>query len=162
MTSERIRSAAAAGVLAGVLAISGCGSDEGAAADAGATATPVPTPTSTPAVALPTALRGHWQRTMTARDWRTAGRGYPLGTWRFDVSKNGAVDVYLPRTSEVDFSTEFEANGKTLTIENVPVCPDEPGKYAWHAAGKKLTLTVVDDTACKARGALFGGTWTRR
>jgi hypothetical protein len=71
------------------------------------------------------------------------------------------VDVYLPRTSEVDFSTQFKADGERLTIDMIPVCPPGATRYTWQASGKKLTLSVVDDT-CKARAALFGGTWTRR
>jgi hypothetical protein len=99
---------------------------------------------------------------MKARDWRAAGSGYPVGTWRFDVGQDGAVGVYFPRTDTVDFSTQFAVAGKQLTIESIPVCPGKTGRYAWRASGRELTLTVVDDDACAPRAALFGGTWRRR
>lgn len=73
-----------------------------------------------------------------------------------------ATPVYLPRTSEVDFGTQFKAHGKKLTIDSIPVCPGKAGQYTRRAAGKTLTLTVTGDKACKARAARFGGTWTRR
>jgi hypothetical protein len=54
----------------------------------------------------------------------------------------------LPCTETVDFSTEFAPAGAELTIESIPVCPGETGRYAWH-------------DACAPRAALFGGTWHR-
>jgi hypothetical protein len=159
MTSQQISSWAAVGVLAGVLAVAGCGSG----GDDTASATPTGTPraaTSAPAAGVPAALRGSWKRAMTLRDW--GSDGYPLGTWRFDVDDDGAVNVYLPRTDSVDFSTEFAVAGRRLTIDAVPLCPGETGGYSWRANGDELMFTAVDDDECAARAALFGGTWTRR
>jgi hypothetical protein len=98
---------------------------------------------------------------MRARDWRSAGGGYPVGTWRFDVDKDGGVGVYYPRTETVDFGTEFVVAGERLRIESIPICPAAAGRYEWRASAEKLTLTVIDD-GCPPRAALFGGTWTRR
>jgi hypothetical protein len=162
MTSLRIREWAAAGFLAGGLALSGCGSDERVASSATHTATPAQTATPKAPAALPGGLRGSWKRTMKARDWRRAGRGYPVGTWRFDVARNGEVGVYYPRTAAVDFTTQFAVSGRRLTIESIPICPGQTGRYRWRASEGGLRLTVVDDHACKARAALFGGRWTRR
>jgi hypothetical protein len=162
MISPPIRAWAASGVLAGALALSGCGSDEETTTAATPTRTPAETATPAAAASLPADLRGSWQRTMTERDWKSAGKGYPLGTWRLDAARDGAVGVYLPRTDAVDFSTEFVASGEQLTIESIPVCPGETGRYAWHASAKELTLSVVADDACAQRAALFGGTWRRR
>ena len=84
MTSQQIRSsaAAAAGVVARILALDGCGSgDELATSSAptrSATATATPEPTA--------ALLGRWTRRMTARDSRLAGSGYPTGTFPASTS----------------------------------------------------------------------------
>jgi hypothetical protein len=80
-----------------------------------------------------------------------SGKGYPLGTWRFDVAGNADVSVYLPRTTAVDFTTQFIVKGQDLTIESIPICPGKTGRYTWQASAKELTLTVVDDDACAAR-----------
>jgi hypothetical protein len=166
MTPEQIRECAAAGVLAGVLVLSGCGSAD--VAPTSSTPTRSAAQASTPAPAAPAAtapsgdLRGSWTRTMTARDWQGAGSGFPLGTWRMVVDRAGAVSVYLPGTDTVDFTTQFAVKGQRLTIDSVPVCPGTKGRYTWRASAKALTMTVVDDQACTARAALFGGTWTRR
>jgi hypothetical protein len=154
MTSQLTRGWAAAGVLAGVLALPGCGSDPAPATEA---ATPEET-----AAAPPAGLSGSWTRVMRARDWREAGQGYPLGTYRFDLDGRGGVRVYFPRTDTVDFSTEFAVKGRRLTIGTVPICPGVTGRFTWRATADVLTLTPVDDHACAARAALFGGTWTRR
>jgi hypothetical protein len=162
MMSKQIRQLVAAGVLAGVLALYGCGSKENAATS--------PTPTSSPAKAatqkisasLPSGLRGSWRRTMKARDWRPAGGGFPAGTFRFDVDKNGEVSVYFPRTDTVDFSTQFVVTGRHLTIESVPICPGQTARYKWRASPNELRLTAVGHDACRPRAVLFGGTWTRR
>ncbi len=162
MTSQQIRRWAAAGVLAGVVALFGCGSEEDAAKAPTPTGTPAQAATPEPSAALPGGLLGSWKRTMTARDWESGGGGFPSGTWRFDVGANGAVDVYLPHTGTVDFSTQFAVKGHQLTIDSVPVCPGRTGRYTWHASSRKLGLTVVSDETCKPRAALFGGTWTHR
>jgi hypothetical protein len=98
---------------------------------------------------------------MTARDWGPSGRGYPLGTWRFDVDENGAVSVYLPRKNDVDFTTEFVVKGQQLSMD-FPICPGQTGRYKWRASAGKLKLTLVGRDACPPRPALLGGTWTRR
>jgi len=163
MISRRIGAPCAIAALACGLALSGCGSKAEPAATTGPSPTGTAPGAATPdAAALPASLRGSWKRTMRARDWRSAGSGYPLGTWRFDVDSRGDLGVYYPRTSTVDFSTQFVAKGKQLTIESIPICPGKTGRYKWRASGQELTLTVVADDACKARAALFGGTWTRR
>jgi hypothetical protein len=159
MTSQQIRVCAVAGVLAGVLALDGCGSGEELAADPTSTGAAA---TTAPSTALPEDLRGSWRRTMTARDWRPAGGGFPPGMWRLDVDRRGEVTVYLPHTSVVDFSTRFVVEGRRMTIAGVPICPGQTGRYTWHASARALRLSVVADDACKARAALFGGTWTRR
>jgi hypothetical protein len=99
---------------------------------------------------------------MRARDWKAVGSGYPLGTWRFDAGRGGAVDVYLPHTDAVDFSTQFVVAGEHLTIDSIPICPGKTGRYTWRASAAELTLTVVDDGGCAPGAALFGGTWRRR
>jgi hypothetical protein len=162
MTSKQIRQPVAAGALAGVLALSGCGSKEDAATSPTPTSSPAQTATPEVSAALPGGLRGSWRRTMTARDWRPAGGGFPAGTFRFDADKKGEVSVYFPRTDTVDFSTQFVVTGQHLTIESVPICPGETARYTWHASPKALRLTVIGHDACKPRAALFGGTWTRR
>jgi hypothetical protein len=98
---------------------------------------------------------------MQARDWKSAGSDYPVGTWRFDVGRDGTVGVYYPRTDKVDFTTEFVVAGERLTIEGIPICPGKTGAYTWRASGNEMTLTVKDDDACAPRAALFGGTWHR-
>lgn len=97
---------------------------------------------------------------MTAKDWNSSG--YPVGTWRLGIKRDGTVGVYLPHTDAVDFTTEFVVAGEHLTIEGIPICPGKTGAYAWRASGDEATLTVMDDDACAARAALFGGTWHRR
>jgi hypothetical protein len=161
MTFQPTRQCVAAGVLAGVLALFGCGSDE---EETAATTTPSPAQTATPedTGSVPASLRGSWKRTLRARDWKSAGGDYPAGTWRFDVDSEGAVGVYYPRTDTVDFSTQFVVAGKELTIESIPICPGIAGRYRWQASADELTLTIVDDDDCAARAALFGGTWRRR
>ena len=161
MTPQPIRRWVASGFLAGAVALSGCGSSADDAARATPTATPAKTATAVSAATLPAGLRGRWERTMRNRDWKPAGRGYPTGTWRFDVARNGDVDVYLPRTDTVDFSTQFATAGQQLTIERIPVCSGETGRYTWRASASELTLTVTDDHDCVPRAALFGGTWHR-
>jgi hypothetical protein len=163
MNSQPIRRWAASGVLAGALAFAGCGSGDDAATSAtpAGAAAKAATPTATAAVSVPAGIRGSWTRHMKARDWKVAGNGYPLGTWRFDIAKDGTVSVYLPHTDTVDFSTQFAGAGEQLTVQGIPVCPGETGQYAWQAPGDKLTLNVVAD-GCKPRAALFGGMWQRR
>jgi hypothetical protein len=160
MTFQPTREGVAAGVVAGVLALSGCGSDE---ENTAATPTRTAAQTAAPeeAASVPASVRGSWKRTLRARDWEAAGRGYPVGTWRFDVDSEGAVGVYYPRTDTVDFGTQLLVDGKELTIESIPVCPGLEGRYRWRASARELTLTVVDD-GCAARAALFGGAWRRR
>jgi hypothetical protein len=163
MTFQPIRGWAAAAVMAGALVSSGCGSDEETAKSATPThAAPeeTPTPATSP---LPAAVRGSWQRQMRARDWGQAGKGYQLGAWRLDLERDGAdAGVYLPRTKTVDFNPEVVVKGDQLTIDSVPICPGQIGRYSWRAAADILTLTVVDDGGCVAAAALFGGTWHRR
>jgi hypothetical protein len=166
MTRPPIRQWTAAGVLA-IVALSGCGSDPPKTAAATATATTAPptaTPTATPkpAAAAPKALRGSWKRTMTPSDWKPAGSGYPTGTFRLVIDPTGAMDVYFPNMSTVDFSTALAATGHRLTIDAVPVCPGVEGRYGWKASGREMTLEVVSDDRCAPRAALFGGTWRRR
>jgi hypothetical protein len=156
--SRQICERARAGVVACVLALCGCGSEPDATTGPSRTGTPAHAATP----ALPGVLRGSWKRTMRARDWRSAGSGYPVGTWRFDVDGRGAVGVYYPRTDTVDFTTQLVVNDQQLTIESIPICPGRTGRYRWRASADALTLTVVGDDACKPRAALFGGTWTRR
>jgi hypothetical protein len=150
MTFPSMSRCVAAAAVAGALALFGCGDDDEQEASA-----------PEDAAAVPADLRGSWKRTMTARDWRPIG-GYPTGTWRFDVEADGGVDVYYPRTTTVDFGTQFVVAGGELTIESIPVCPGVEGRYRWRASAGELTLTVVDDGDCEARAALFGGDWRRR
>jgi hypothetical protein len=161
MTFQSTTRSVAAGVLAGVLACSGCGSDE-ETTTATPTSSPAQTATSESAGSVPASVRGRWKRTLRARDWKPVGGGYPVGTWRFDVDSDGAVDVYYPRTDTVDFSTQFVVEGKELTIESIPICPGIEGRYRWRASASELTLTAVDDDGCAARAALFSGAWQRR
>jgi hypothetical protein len=154
-----IRKWAAAGVLAGALALAGCGSDDDVKAAATPTATEAAKTTPVAVAAFPEDLRGSWKRKMTRKDWGTPG--YPVGTWRFDADDKGEVDVYSPLKDDVDFNTEFGVDGEQVSLE-IPVCPGQAMKYAWRASGDNLTLTVVDDAGCTAGAALFGGTWTRR
>jgi hypothetical protein len=160
MTFQPLRECVAAGVFAAVFALSGCGSDEQETATA-PTRDRAQTATSREPASVPAELVGSWKRTMRARDWKLAGGGYPVGTWRFDVDSEGGVDVYYPRTDTVDFSTRFVVAGTELTIESLPVCPDTDGRYKWRAAVRELTLTIVDD-GCGPRAALFGGAWRLR
>jgi hypothetical protein len=160
MTSQQIRGWAAGGVFAGLLVLSACGSEDDRAA-ALPNGTPAQTTTPQPAAAVPAALRGSWKRRMTTSDWGGAD-GYPVGTWRLDVEKSGTVDVYLPGTDAVDFTTRLMVSRGRLTIDTVPICPGETGRYSWRATAEKLTLTVVEDDACAPRAALFGGVWARR
>ena len=164
MTSQRTSGWAAAGVLAGLVAFPACGTQEAAQTKPEPTraATQVATPAQQPAAAMPDGLVGSWKRMMRARDWRPAGEGYPVGTWRFHLDRHGQLDVYLPRTDTVDFSTDFVVEGHRLTIDTVPVCPGNTGRYRWRRSADTLTFTVADDQECTARAALFGGTWTRR
>jgi hypothetical protein len=162
MTSRQIRVWAALGVLAGVVSLNGCGSQEDVAAGDPAAPTGTPAQTATAAPAIPAALVGSWDRRMRSRDWRSVGRGYPLGTWRSDVTKNGDLSVYLPRTDTVDFATAVKVDGQRLTIDGIPVCPGQNMELTWQATERALTLSVVDDGGCKQGAALFGGTWTRR
>jgi hypothetical protein len=162
MTSQPIRRWAASGLLAGALALCGCGSGDDATTSANAAEGAAETATPLSNAALPDDLRGSWKRTMRPRDWKSVGRGYPLGTWRFDIARDGDLSVWLPRTDEVDFTTTIAVDGDQLTIDSIPICPGETGRYAWRAAADELTLTVVGDDACKPRAALFGGTWHRR
>jgi hypothetical protein len=162
MRLEPIRKCAAAIVLTASLAIPGCGAEDEHSAAQPATRSPAQSQTPEQAASVPADLRGSWKRTMRARDWKPAGGGYPLGTWRFDVDAEGAVGVYYPRTDTVDFSTEFVVAGGRLTIESIPVCPGMRGRYASRATARELTLTVADDDGCTPRAALFGGTWRRR
>src|SRR4051794_13289893 len=125
MAPQQIRSWAAVGACAGVPGLAGCGSESSAppttpAATATATARVRPAVSAPP---FPAALRGTWTRKMTAADWRGAGAAFPTGTWRLDVDAKGAVDVYLPNTEDVDFSTGFRAGRESLTIDAVPICP---------------------------------------
>lgn len=159
MLTRQIRQWAAAGVVPGVVALCGCGSDPEPATSSASSGVSA---TVAPAAALPSGLRGSWRRTMRARDWRPAGGGYPVGTFRLDVAPDGAVSVYFPNVASVDFTTQFAVDGRRLTIETVPVCPTATGSYRWHASASELRLTVVDDPQCKPRAALFAGTWTRR
>jgi hypothetical protein len=99
---------------------------------------------------------------MRARDWKPAGQGYPLGRWRLDIDSKGDVDVFLPRTDKVDFSTEFAVDGSRVAIEDIPVCPGQRSRYTWRANSHTLTLSVVDDGGCAPAAALFGGAWQRR
>jgi hypothetical protein len=160
MTSQSIRGWAAAGAVAGVFAISGCGSGE---TTVSATPTRAASATSTPeqAAAIPERLTGTWKRTMTPRDWKPVGAGYPLGTWRLDVNRKGELAVTLPRTHKVDFTAAIEVSGARMTIDGVPICPGKRSRYTWSATARKLELTVVSDDGCAAGATLFGGTWRR-
>jgi len=112
--------------------------------------------------AVPTKLVGKWGRNVTQADWARYGQSFPTGVYRFVVKKNGSVGVYFPGTAYVDFTTKFSVSGGRLTIDVVPICPVDKGRYTWKVAGKQLTLKVVADRNCKARAALFSGVWTKR
>jgi hypothetical protein len=99
---------------------------------------------------------------MRPKDWRAAGRGYPVGTWMIAIAKDGTLSVYRPRNKPVDFKTAIAVDGNGLTIDTIPVCLTETGDYGWHASATQLTLTVAGDAKCAPRAALFGGTWTRQ
>jgi hypothetical protein len=157
---QRSRDSVVAGVLAGVLALSSCGSDDEKSA-ATPTRSAAQTATAEDAVPVPASLRGSWTRVMRARDWKAAGQGYPVGAWRFDVDSSGAVGVYYPRTDTVDFGTQFVVAGRELMIDSIPICPGIKGLYKWRASGRELGMTVVEDD-CAPRAALFGGDWRRR
>ena len=160
MTFQPLRECVAAGVLAAVLALSGCGSDEQETATAPSRERAQTAKPREPA-SVPAQLIGSWKRTLRARDWKPAGERFPVGTWRFEVDSEGAVSVYLPRTDTVDFTTRFVVAGTKLTIESLPVCPNTNGRYRWRASARELTLTIVND-GCGPRAALFGGAWRRR
>jgi hypothetical protein len=162
MTCHPIRQWPAAGALAVIVALPGCGSDKPKTAAAKTTPAPAATSMSTPAPSAPASLRGHWKRTMTAHDWKAAGGGFPAGTFRLTVDDKGGVDVYFPRTKTVDFSTQFVAAGRRMTVDTVPICPGVKGSYRWRASARTMTLTVVSDAKCAPRAALFGGTWRRQ
>ncbi len=159
MTSQQIRECAAAGVLAGALGLCGCGSGDDAATGTTAPA-PAQTATTEAATSFPDGLRGSWRRTLRDSDWGVVG-SYPTGRWRMDVGRSGAVSVYLPATDAVDFTTRFVVKGQQLTIDPVPVCPSQTGRYTWRASEGRFTLRVVADP-CKERAALFGGRWASR
>src|SRR4051794_12920957 len=119
MFSQPLRGWAASGALAGALAIAGCGSSGSdpatTATPAAATATPASTAKPVAATPLPNARRGRGKRPMTGRDWRPAGKGYPLGTFGLNAKPNGDVDMYFPGKAAVDFSTEFATTQRQLT-----------------------------------------------
>jgi hypothetical protein len=98
---------------------------------------------------------------MRARDWKPAGGVYSLGAWRIDVHAKGSVDVRLPQTDDVDFTTEFVVAGDRLTAGTVPLCPGVRARYTWRATARKLKLATVGDDACAVRAALYAGTWRR-
>jgi hypothetical protein len=160
MNWQSIRQWAAAGALAAIVAA--CGSEQAKTTAATATRSPSETATPEPAPSAPAALRGSWKRTMRQRDWKPAGRGYPLGTFRLDIDSTGSMNVYFPHTKTVDFSTEFVATGRRMTIDSIPVCPGVKGRYNWRASARQMTLSVVSDAHCVPRAALFAGTWRRR
>ena len=156
MPERSTRRWAVAGAFAVTLAA--CGSEASTPA-----ATPARTAAATPAPAsVPAGVRGSWQRTVRAADWADAGGGFPVGRWRLDVDSKGAVDVYLPKTTSVDFSTDFAVAADGLTIGGVPLCPGAKGRYTWHATATRLTLAAADDRDCALKAALFEGTWRRR
>src|SRR3954469_10733065 len=138
MTSQLIRESAAAGILAGVVALSGCGAAHEVASTAPPTRSPAPAATPETRAAVPAALRGSWTRTMKPRDWRSAGSGYPLRTWRLGVDGRGQASVYLPRTDAVDFTTQLLVKAHDLTVESIPVCPGQTGRYTWHGSSGAL------------------------
>jgi hypothetical protein len=160
ITLQRAWECVAAGAIAVILALSGCGSEEETTATSSRSRAETTAPQDVAAV--PASLRGSWKRTMTARDWKLAGGSYPVGTWRFDVDSEGAVGVYYPRTTTVDFETRFVVAGEALTIESIPICPGIEGRYRWRASARELTMAVVDDDGCAPRAALFDGAWRRR
>ena len=69
MHSQHMREWAAAGLLAGVLALVGCGSDDDATTSAAATRTPTATATVEAAASFPEEMRGEWKRVMKTKDW---------------------------------------------------------------------------------------------
>jgi len=164
MTSHQIRGWAAAGVVAGALVAEGCGSQDEVATSSAATTTATRTPTKTTAkvtAGVPALVRGHFKRRLTDADWKPVGGGFPVGTWRLEVDAAGTVHVFSPGVANPDFNTQFLVKGQALTIDSVPVCPGQTGRYRWHASAHTLRITLVADRTCEPRVALFDGTWTR-
>jgi hypothetical protein len=111
--------------------------------------------------ALPSKLVGRWSRNISQADWRRYGESFPVGVWSFVVAKNGSVGVYYPRTTYVDFTTEFAVSNARLTIDSIPICATK-GRYQWKVAGRSLAIKEVADPKCRPRAALFAGVWKRK
>ncbi|MGZ6573366.1 MAG: hypothetical protein ACXVHJ_20235 [Solirubrobacteraceae bacterium] len=138
-----------------------------------------------PAPQPPTALRGLWTRTVTARDIANAGPldGPPpagrwelafdrIGAWELDPLKEGLADEISVRgdrlTIYVPINSAPFADGRSTTtayrhhdLGGTDCTPAGPlGTYRWSRSGNTLTLTVVHE-ACRGRDAVWGGVWTR-
>jgi hypothetical protein len=121
------------------------------------------------ATSVPKNIVGGWSRNVTAANWKQYGvsPGYAVGAWTILVLKTGVVDVfggrgYPPRCNActADFTTRLTVAGPRLTIAPIPVC-STPGVYRWKKTQRSLPLTLIADTHCGPREALFTGVWKR-
>jgi hypothetical protein len=136
------------------------------------------------APAPPAALKGTWTRTVTQQDIEHAGVTEgppPTGQWHLIFDQIGAWELD-PLGSGV--GSQYEAQGDTLNvyapIQEAPFsngiggisvyghhdvggtdCDASGpfGSYRWSVAGKKLTMSVINE-GCPNRQAIWEGVWS--
>lgn len=155
----------------------------------GRTATETVTARVLPAVDVPAALAGTWQRTLSAPvpadPGATGGDANPAGTYTITFDKRW-IQVHLPGTYKASnamcdgcvLDSDYVPGASTLRVwGSATIAPESAWKaeggwwcnsggpsatYAWSVSGSTLKLAPVNGAdACHQRGTTWSGTWTR-
>lgn len=121
-----------------------------AATIAGITAMPA---TANQTAKVPAKLLGAWGRTITAADWKSAGRPNETpGHFSMYIDADGSVAL-------AEFTARLSAaSGNRVTFSGVPGCGKTKGLYHWAVANRRLTLAKLRD-ACRLEVGLLAGVW---
>ena len=132
------------GLVACVLALTGCGGSDNGVTEASATANVVPAE-----------LVGTYERTIAA------GQSLPAGVWKLAIGPVGELFLVPPGETGF-FNSPITVDGDQLEI---PADPESgctgAGTYTYKTAsprpGGELTLAVVSDDLCPDRASLLSG-----
>lgn len=103
---------------------------------------------------VPAKLLGAWGRTITAADWKRAGRPNEApGHFSMYIGADGSVAL-------AEFTARLSASGNRVTFGGVPGCGKTKGLYRWTVVNRRLTLTSLRD-ACRLEVGLLAGVWTK-
>jgi hypothetical protein len=143
----------------GMVALSGCGSEEAATEKATAA------PTRAQSATVPEQLVGIWTRKVAGR----TSKWVAPGVVSMKVDRDGNVEIYEAGTDpaseclteEYCWAMVIRARDGKLIIGDTPACEDQ-ATYSYKITADKLITELVKDDCADQRPPLFDGTTWRR